>query len=64
MYLSVMNAVIKLLPQSGKIKLIASRERYSLPRKVVTNVLAQVLGFSGVNFCLAFGNFFQALGFS
>ena len=42
-----------IITHSGKIELIASRE--SLPKKVVTNVLAQALGFSGVNFCLGFG---------
>ena len=38
-----------------EIKLIASRGGGGggrLPEKVVTDVLAQVLGFSGVNFCL------------
>ena len=43
MYLSVMNALIKL---------IASRGRVRFPPKVVTDVPAHVLGFSGVNFSL------------
>ena len=48
-----MNALIKLLlSQGNKINcLVGWGER--LPEKVVTNVLAQVLGFSGVNFCLS-----------
>ena len=45
-----MNALIKLLLR--EIKLIASRGRVSFPEKVVADVLAQVLGFPGVNFCL------------
>ena len=45
----------QIITQSGKIKLVASREGKSLPKKVVTDVLAQALGFSGVNFCLGFG---------
>ena len=52
MHSSVMNALIKLLlSQRNKInQRVGGGER--LPEKVVTNVLAQVLGFSEVNFCL------------
>ena len=51
MYSSLMNAVIKLLlSQENKIHCLKGRGR--LPEKVNTDVLAQVLGFSGVNFCL------------
>ena len=32
----------RIITQSGKIELIASREREGLPKRVVTNVLAQV----------------------
>ena len=35
-----------------EIKLIASRGRGRFPEKIVTDVLAQVLGFPGFNFCL------------
>ena len=61
MYLSVMNALIKLLlSQGNKINCLwgvggrggeeGGRVRFS--EKVVTDVPAHVLGFSGVNFCL------------
>ena len=59
MHSSVMNALIELLvSQRNKISCLkwwksgggGGKER--LPEKVVTDVLAQVLGFSGVNFCL------------
>ena len=51
MYSSVMNAVIKLLlSQENKINWLKGEGR--LPEKVVSDVLAQALGFSGVNFCL------------
>ena len=52
MHSSVMNALIKLLlSQGNKINCLKGwMER--LPEKVVTDVLAQALGFSGVNFCL------------
>ena len=50
MYSSVMNAAIKLLlSQGNKINCLKGVER--LPKKVVADVLAQVLGFSGVIFC-------------
>ena len=50
MYSSVMNAVIKLLlSQRNKINCFRGG---GLPEKVNTDVLAQVLGFSGLNFCL------------
>ena len=50
MYSSVMNAVIKLLlSQGNKINCLGGRE---LPEKVNTDVLALVLGFSVLNFCL------------
>ena len=50
----------QIITQPGKIKL----SQRSLPKKVVTNVVAQALGFSGGNFCWALGgNFCQALGF-
>ena len=51
MYSSVMNPVIKLLlSQGNKINCLKGG---GLPEKAVTDVLAQVLGFSGVNFCLS-----------
>ena len=55
MYSSVMNAVIKLLlSQGNKINCLNGMGGGGgrLPEKAVTDVLAQVLGFSGVNFCL------------
>ena len=56
MHSSVMNTVIKLLHSQGnsvrEIKFIASVGVGERPIKAVTDVLAQVLGFSGVNFCL------------
>ena len=54
MHLSVMNALIKLLlSQGNKINCLKGWGRgEGLPEKVVTDVLAQVLGFPGVNFCL------------
>ena len=52
MYSSVMNAVIKLfLSQGNKINCLKG-EGGRLPGKVNTDVLAQVLGVSGLNFCL------------
>ena len=52
MYSSVMNAVIKLfLSQENKINCLKG-EGERLPKKVFTDVLAQALGFSGINFCL------------
>ena len=54
-YVFICNECCNQIITSSRIKLIASRERQSLPKKVVTNVLVQVLGFSGVNFCMAFG---------
>ena len=43
----------QIITQSAKVKLIASRWRGErLPKKVVTDEVAQALGFSGVNFCL------------
>ena len=64
MYSSVMNAVIKLLlSQGNKINCLnGGGGGGGLPEKAVTDVLAQVLGFSGVNFCLSirlkvFGDF-------
>ena len=58
MYLSVMNALIKLLfSQGNKIKLPQGRRgRVRFPEKVVTDVPAHVSGFSGVNFCLGIGS--------
>ena len=50
MYLSSMNALIKLLLSQGN--KIASRGTVRFPEKVVTDVPAHVLGFLGVNFCL------------
>ena len=52
MHSSVMNVLIKLLlSQGNKINCLKGwGER--LPEKVATDVLAQVLGFLGVNFCL------------
>ena len=67
MYLSVMNALIKLLlSQGNKINCLKGGQgRVRFPEKAVTDVLAHVLhvGFSGVNFCLGirhkvFGDFF------
>ena len=56
MYSSVMNAAIKLLlSQRNKINCLNGQlggEVERLPEKAVTDVLAQVLGFSGVTFCL------------
>ena len=52
MYSYVMNAVIKLLlSQENKITWLKVGEE-RLPEKVVTDVLAQALGFPGVNFFL------------
>ena len=60
MYSSVMNAAIKLLlSQRNKINCLNGQlggEVERLPEKAVTDVLAQVLGFSGVNFCLGIGH--------
>ena len=51
MYSSVTNAVIKLLLNQGnKINCLKG----GLPKKVATDVLSEVLGFSGVNFCQCF----------
>ena len=56
MYLSVMNALIKLLlSQGNKINCLKGGQgRVRFPEKVVTDVPAHVLhvGFSGVNFSL------------
>ena len=54
MYLSVMNALIKLLlSQGNKINCLkGGRGRVRFPETVVTDVPAHVLGFPGVNFCL------------
>ena len=51
MYSFVMNAVIKLLLSKGN--KINCLKRGRPPEKAVTEVLAQVLGFSMVNFCLS-----------
>ena len=51
MYLSVMNALIKLLLSQGN-KINCLKGEGKIPEKVVTDVPAHVLGFSGVNFCL------------
>ena len=52
MHSSVMNALIKLLLSQGN-KIDCFKEwGERLPEKVVTDVLAQVFGFSAVNFCL------------
>ena len=53
MYSSAMNAVIKLLlSQRNKINCLKEGGRVErLPEKVVTDAMAQVLGFSGDNFC-------------
>ena len=48
MHSSVMNALIKLLLREIKLSQGGGR----LPETVATDVPAQVLGFSGVNFCL------------
>ena len=53
MYSSVINAVIKLLLSQGN--KINCHRGLGLPEKVNTDVLAQVLGFSGLNFCLGIG---------
>ena len=44
----------QIISYTEKIKSIASRGREGerLPKKVFTDVLAQALGFSGINFCL------------
>ena len=64
MYSSVMNAVIKLSLSQGnsvrEIKLTASVR--GLPEKAVTDVLAQVLGFSGVNFILGIRTNWRRVG--
>ena len=53
MHLSVMNALIKLLlSQGNKINCLKGEGGERFREKVVTDVLAQVLGFLGVNFCL------------
>ena len=53
MYSSVMNAVIKLLlSQGNKISCLRGGGGEGLPEKVNTDALAQVLGFSGLNFRL------------
>ena len=65
MYSSIMNAVIKLLlSQGNKINCLneGGGGGGEHPEKAVTDVLAQVLGFSGINFCLGimlkvFGDF-------
>ena len=56
MYSSVMNAVIKLLLNQGnKINCLrGGGGGGGLPKKVATDVLSEVLGFSGVNLCQCF----------
>ena len=52
MYLSVMNTLIQLLLSQGNKINCLKGGRVRFPEKVVTDVLAHLLGFSGVNFCL------------
>ena len=52
MYLSVMNVLFKLLLSQGN-KINYLKRKVIFPEKVVTDVPAHVLGFSGVNFCLS-----------
>ena len=52
MHSSVMNALIKLLLSQGNKMNCLKEWGERLLEKVVTDVLAQVLGFSGVNLCL------------
>ena len=56
MHSSVMNALIKLLLSQGNkincLKECGEGRDERLPEKVVTDVLAKVLDFSEVNFCL------------
>ena len=58
MYSSVMNAVIKLFLIQGKLNQLPQEggKEERLPKKVFTDVLAQALGFSGINFCLGIGS--------
>ena len=58
MYLSVMNALIKLLlSQGNKINCLkGDGGRVRFPEKVVTDVPAYLLGYSGVNYCLGIGS--------
>ena len=51
MYSSVLNAVMKLLLSQGN-KVNYLKGGGGLPEKATTDVLTQVLGFPGVNFCL------------
>ena len=53
MYSFVMNAVIKLLLSQGNKINCLKGEGGRPPEKAVTEVLAQVLGFSVITFCLS-----------
>ena len=51
MYSSVMNVVIKLLLSQGN-KINCVKGGGGLPEKANTDVLEQILGFSGLSFCV------------